>query len=274
MWPTSEGDRTLQGSEAVLLATAIDTLLGPLVDYLGGDDETDQAGGAAVLQTGVAVFDTLPITQRIAALHHAAEHLLSDTPLPGESLSAADDATVAAIYSEVRDQVEIEIDLCNDPLGEIPSGSRTDASVSPTATTAVSDPWPAEIPALMNWRRLVYRACCEVLGDDGPWAEIGSLAELAKLEIGEWELWIDCLASAILWDRDFEFAESFLDADPDAARRRRAALGITDDYFVRPAPDPSPREIGRLIKQTRRLVRSVQANAGPVCRPPEDKSPM
>ena len=268
MWPTSEGDRTLQGSEAVLLAAAIDTLLGPLVDYLDHDDQCDQESVAAVLQTGVAVFDALPIAQRIAALHHAAEHLLSDAPLPGEMLSAADDATVAAIYSEIRDQVEIEIDLGNDPLADAFAQRAADPS-----QTAGSAQLPSGA-AMMNWRWLVHRACCEILDDEGPWSEVSSPETLAKLEIEEWELWIDCLASAILWDRDFEFADTFMDADPDAARRRRAALGISDDYFVRPAPDPGPREIGRLIKQTRRLVRSVQATAGRTTRPLEEEPPF
>lgn len=259
----------LQGSEAVLLAAAIDTLLGPLVDYLDYDGQADQEPVAAVLQTGVAVFDALPIAQRIAALHHAAEHLLSDKPFPGDCLSAADDATVAAIYSEIRDQVEIEIDLGNDPLGDggLPDESSGQAGRDNRAGT------PLPLP-LMNWRRLVHRACCEALDEDGPWVEVTSPAELAKLEIDEWELWIDCLASAILWDRDFEFAETFLDADPEAARRRRVVLGITDDYFVRPAPDPGPGEIGRLIKQTRRLVRRVQATAGRPARSLEEEPPF
>jgi|GEM_PF-357762 len=269
MWPTSEGDRTLRGSEAVLLAAAIDTLLGPLVDYLGNDEECDQESVAAVLQTGVAVFDALPIAQRIAALHHAAEHLLSDKPFPGDCLSAADDATVAAIYSEVRDQVEIEIDLSKDPLDD--EGFAGSAELT---ADSESDARASNCPPLLNWRRLVHSACCEVLDEEGPWAEVTSLAELAELDIDEWELWIDCLASAILWDRDFEFADTFMDADPDAARRRRAALGISDDYFVRPAPDPSPREIGRLINQTRRLVRSVQANAARTPRPLEEEPPF
>ncbi len=269
MWPTSEGDRTLQGSEAVLLAAAIDTLLGPLVDYLDHDDHSDQESVAAVLQTGVAVFDALPIAQRIAALHHAAEHLLSDAPFPGELLSAADDATVAAIYSEVRDQVEIEIDLSKDPFDDEFFAGMAAPPAGPSITGQTRTD-----PPLMSWRQLVHRACCEVLDDEGPWTEVSTAEELAELEIDEWELWIDCLASAILWDRDFEFADTFLDADPDAARRRRAALGISDDYFVRPAPDPSPREIGRLIKQTRRLVRSVQANAGRQPRPLDEEPPF
>lgn len=258
MWPTSEGDRTPRGSEAILLAKAIDTMLGPLVDYLGSDDEVEQGAFAAVLQTGICVFDSLGIGQRIAVLHHAAHYLLTDSPFPCDSLSAAEDATVAAIYGEVRDQIEIEIDLSNASTGK-PVGVGDSAN-------AIE---PAAGPPLMLWRPLVRDACCELL-DDGPWSHLASHRELAKVELGEWELWVDCLASAILWDRDFEFADSFLDADPDAARRRRKVLGITEDYFVRPAPDPNHRQLNRLIHHTRRLVRSIQADRTSEIRPLED----
>jgi hypothetical protein len=34
MWPTSGGDRTLTGTEAVLIANAIDTMLDLIIDYM------------------------------------------------------------------------------------------------------------------------------------------------------------------------------------------------------------------------------------------------
>jgi hypothetical protein len=252
MWPTSEGNRMLRDSEAVLLATAIDTILDPLVDYLGTDEEGEQESSAAVLQTGISVFDSLSIGQRIAVLHHAAHYLLTDAPFPCNSLSAIDDATIAAIYVEVRDQVEIEIDFSN--------SSSSDASDVDHTNGSDQDP-------LMHWRHLVHDACRDALGE-GAWSEITSNVELASVELGEWELWIDCLASAILWDRDFEFTESFLDADPETARSRRKILGITDDYFIRPAPDPDYRRINHLIRKTRQLVRSIHSTA------PSDHCPL
>lgn len=253
MWPTSEGDRTLRGSEAVVLAKAVDTLLSSLVDHLFSDEEhpEDADAFAAVLQTGIGLFDSLAIPQRIAALHHVTHHLLTARRFPTPSPSAIEDATIAAIYSEVRDQIEIEIDLFT-LMGSVPA-----AAPSPPAWDA-TNPW-------MSWRRDVRNACCELL-EDGLWAELQSDEELAALQLGEWELWVDLLASAILWDRDFEFAETFLDAEPDLARRRRQVLGISDDYFVRPAP--SDHDLNRLIEETRQLVRQVQGQARRPRQPP------
>lgn len=255
MWPTSEGDRTLRGSEAVVLATAVDTMLGSLVDHLVSDEESprDADSCAAILHTGIGLFDSLAIPQRIAALHHVTHHLLTARRFPTPSSSAIEDATIAAIYSEVRDQIEIEIDLC----ALMPS----EPSAAPPDTPT---PW-------MSWRRDVRNACCELL-EDGLWAELQSDGELAALQLGEWELWVDLLASAILWDRDFEFAETFLDAEPDMARRRRQVLGISDDYFVRPAPDPDDRHLNRLIDETRQLVRQIQRQAR--CTPPPPASDL
>jgi len=247
MWPTSDGDRTLRGPEAILLANTIDVMIDQLSDYVDYGDESQQETYAAVCQTGISVFDSLTISQRIAVLHHAALQLLTDVPFPNDSLSAIDDATIAAIYAEVRDQIEIEIDFFQSDFLE-----PDDFSKSPAEDRRQLEPSAADV----QWRRMVHSACLDVL-DEGSWNDVVTDAQLARVELNEWEVWVDCLASAILWDRDFEFAETFLDADPDAARQRRKTLGICDDYFVMPAPDPSGDQIDKLVNKTRELVRSV-----------------
>jgi hypothetical protein len=90
----------------------------------------------------------------------------------------------------------------------------------------------------------------------GDWNKIHSDEDIAWVKLQVWEDWIDQLSMAILWDRDFEYAETFLDADPDAARARRRAMGIDDDYFVSPPPDPTPSQVETLLARTRNLVRS------------------
>jgi len=247
MWPTSDGDRTLRGPEAILLANTIDVMIDQLSDYIEYEDDTHQEIYAAVCQTGISVFDSLTISQRIAVLHHAALQLLTDAPFPNDSLSAIDDATIAAIYAEVRDQIEIEIDFYQSDYLNPPIDHK-----SPTEDRREIDPSAADV----QWRRLVHSACLDVL-DEGSWSDVVTDSQLAHVELNEWEVWVDCLASAILWDRDFEFADTFMDADPEAARQRRKTLGICDDYFVMPAPDPGVDQIEQLVDQTRDLVRSV-----------------
>lgn len=235
MWPTSGGERTLTGSEAVLVANAIETMLDLMLDYLEWDDVSGEEPISAALHTGISVYDALSIGQRVAVLHQAARHLLTPLPLPIENLSAVVDATIAAIYCEVRDRIEIEVDFFS---------GQDEPVISPNG----------EGTSPVQWRRWVLDTCRETLGP-GEWDESLSDTAIARLPLKRWEEWIDGLVSAILWDRDFEFADSFLDANPDSARIRRRALGIEDDYFVSPAPDPTPAQLTRLIAQTRQLVR-------------------
>lgn len=246
MWPTSDGNRTLRGAEAVLLANTIGMMIDQLCDYITYEDESQQENYAAGCQTGIGIFDSLTISQRVAVLHHAATHLLTDVPFPHDSSSAIDDATIAAIYAEVRDQIEIEMDFY-----------RTDYEDALSAANSASpDALPGPTASDVQWRRMVHNACLEVLDDeDGHWNDVLTNEELAQVELSDWEVWVDCLASAILWDRDFEFADSFMDADPESARQRRKTLGICDDYYIMPAPDPSPNQIDLLVDMTRNLLR-------------------
>jgi hypothetical protein len=94
-------------------------------------------------------------------------------------------------------------------------------------------------------------------GDNEVWnALCAELPEATCREIRRWEGLVDSLADAILWDRDFEMAESFLDVDPGVSHHRRRLLGIDDDYFTTVAPDPRPGEVCELISKTRGIVRS------------------
>ncbi len=262
MWPTSEGERTLQGTEAVLVANAIATMVDVLIEFSTAGDEPDgseESSDSAVLHTGISVYDSLSIGQRIGLLHRAARHLLTPAPLPTSILSAVDDASVAAIFCEIRDQVGIEIDCAiEDSLTPQPPDRATTAVPPGAAAWWAADPDTAPSIASQKWRRWVVKACQEVLGDvDWQWPTTDR--ELGSVESSDWDLWVECLASAILWDRDFEFIETFLDAEPDAARSRRLALGIADEYFVSPAPDPLPSRVDSVVTEIRKIVRPFLA---------------
>jgi hypothetical protein len=70
-----------------------------------------------------------------------------------------------------------------------------------------------------------------------------------------WELQIELLADRILWDRDYELADTLMDVDPDAATEQKQFLGISDDYFSAIAPDISDQEFAAVLQSLREMVR-------------------
>ena len=236
MWRTSTGNRTLYGAEAALLRAAIDVMIDDLEYQLESCDET------GVWQFGIAVFDHLSAGQRLAVLNAVARHLLTDTDetLP---LSATTEAAVGAVFEEIRDQVVMEIETTDPdhpqiyfagPEAECPDGCGL-------------------------WRHRVLAAYDQVRRCSDPQVPESDEGMPASAEDGDlrsWETVIERLADAILWDRDYEMAECFLDAAPEAARHRRSLLGIDDDYYTTIAPDPRPGEIPALLSATRALTRA------------------
>jgi hypothetical protein len=229
MWHTSRGDRTLHGDEAVLVSRAIEVMVAALLMHVDEDFEED----APDCESGIAIYDRCRPSQRLGLLHQVARYLLTDTDrsLP---LSALTDATVAAIFVEVRDQIAIEIGFAPDQQ---------------TAGEA-------------SWREMVLAAHCSVFPnrlEEDRLDEEDGLPDVPLLAVSEdlpaWEAMVNELCDSILWDRDFEMAESFLDVDPGVSRHRRRLLGIDDDYFTAVAPDPRLGEVLGLASRTRDIVR-------------------
>ena len=243
MWHTSRGDRTLSGDEAELIGDGVDTLGDALVTHIDVD-ESDETTLAGDCHCGIPLFDDLTPAQRIALLHDVTAHLLTPTesPLP---LSAHAEAAVAAIFVEIRDQVAIEIDL-------FPSGAEI-----------VSDDPESDV----TWRQLVLAAHNHVFRtthqpsegfdfDYGPFPNDIQIPAESCRDIRQWEWLIESLTDAVLWDRDYEMADSFFDIDPGVSRQRRRLLGIDDNYFTQIAPDPKSAEAYRLAARTQSIVRS------------------
>ncbi|GAA4450154.1 MULTISPECIES: hypothetical protein [Novipirellula] len=238
MWHSSRGDRTLRGSEATLVSLAIDTMIDAILLHF---DDEDESSMAPECQTGIAVYDSLTASQRIGLLHDIARYLLTDTESV-MALSAATEAAIAAIYVEVRDQVAIEIDLYSENA----------------QNERVTDIAP--------WRSLVLSAYQSLFRAAEPGEDFHSEADLAcdpsalpavtSDDLPRWETLIERLTDAVLWDRDFEMADSFLDVDPGISDRRRRLLGIDADYFTCVAPDPRPEQVMRLVWNTRDIIRS------------------
>lgn len=240
MWHTSRGDRTLHGHEAALVRRSIDVMVSALLVHI--DDEFE--GSASDCETGIAVYDLCTPSQRIGLLHDVARYLLTETD-ETLSLSALTDATVAAIFIEIRDQLAIEIEL---GMANPQSRERTWRSMVLAAHRLVypdrieddEEMEPAESELLHHWHEaeLKTRPRDDFVSD-----------------LRRWELLVNELCDSILWDRDFEMADGFLDLDPGVSRQRRRLLGIDDEYFTTVAPDPRPEYAYELAAKTQILVK-------------------
>lgn len=234
MWHTSLGDRTLDGDEANLVSAGVRVLIDALVMEFDENWQEDDTGS---YPTGVELFDRMTPAQRVGALHSVASALLSDIDAP-TNVSAIEEATVAALFMEIRDQVAIEIDFRGDGENDGPDHE-----------------------AQNRWRSLVLAAQLQLrerefdggavpLDDD----DFLPSASVDCREIKTWDAIIEDLVDGILWDRDFEMANLFLDADPNTASRRRKLLGIGQDYFSDVADDPLPAQVARMIAETREMT--------------------
>ena len=232
MWHTSLGDRTLRGDEAALVRMSIESMIDSLLMQFDEEIENEDIGTESAIDcdSGIAVYDALSISQRIAVLHDVAKYLLTDTDQV-LSLSAELEAAVAAVFVEIRDNVAIEIDF--------PSINRGQAlSWRAAVRHAYDDLFSASESGLPD----------EFISDDLPLP--------SNRDMSHWEFLIEALSDAILWDRDFEMADSFLDDDPGVSHTRRRLLGIDDDYFTSIAPDPLTDEVHQIVSRTREIVRA------------------
>lgn len=240
MWPTSTGSRTLHDAEAALIAAAIVVMLNSLDESLCEDSEEEEFEPMADMQFGIAIFDSLTLPQRIATLHHIAMHLLTKAVPETDVTSAVDDATIAAIFSEIQDQVSIEIGFDNAGIFEDVGEEQEASDLNST-----------------HWRSLVLAAYRQAIPDDDEFdedASDGIPLDTHDADMDAWENAIDLLVSNILWDRDFELADGFMDQDPASARQRRKLLGIHDNYFVQPPLDPTASQTRLLLAQVKSLV--------------------
>ncbi len=152
------------------------------------------------LDLGVPAFDQLQRGQKFFALYQAARGLLRpDEPAP--QLTAYLEATVATVFQFMLDQILQEI----------------------------SDPDFADDP--QYWRELALLAAAEVMDQD-------ELPTPNCDDASEWELVIESLEGAVLWDRDFEM-QFLMDVDSESAKKLKADLDIDGDFYTA-IPDEVP----------------------------------
>ncbi len=227
-WHTPSGDRYLVGEEAELVRDSLATM----VQELASCRETEEQPWAY----GVTLFDELTWQQQLAVLDLLATNLLQETDETLE-LSGINEAAVAAVYRNIIQQIELEIEL---------------HPVSPEEYRC-------------RWRQAALDAFLENEEDDVllqeerlQEADEESVfdIEVDSLEVDRWSWLIEMLADRVLWDRDFEMVNVMIDAPPERAAAMRAALGIHSGYYTAIAPDPTDRQVDSLFESLEQLTRA------------------
>lgn len=70
----------------------------------------------------------------------------------------------------------------------------------------------------------------------------------------EWDFLIECAEGRILYDRDWEDEDLYVDLSVDMADTCYEFMGIDEDYYTAIAPEPLDEEIPGMIKRLRQLT--------------------
>jgi hypothetical protein len=190
------------------------------LESLWGYIETEIEQGFSLTQTGVQVFDSLQPEQRLALLADVAQ-ALRDPAIPIPRHTAVNEGAIAAVFAMLRNEVEGEILF--------------------TELETVS----TEI------RALVLAAARDT--EQQP----ESLPDIAEADIEEWEWVVEAILDRILWDRDYEMGDDFLDQPPEASRDLHSQVRIDPDYFTTVPREPDRAGMLAVRQLLARLVGSA-----------------
>ena len=137
-------------------------------------------------------------------------------------LNGLNEATVGVIYTGILHAIEFEID-CEDEH---------------------------EPEFRYYWRKLVLAASHL---DEWPSDEPPPGPECCDRD--EWDCLVWGLAESVLWDDDWLDDGFIMDVDPETAAYRKDKLGITEEYYLAIAPDPTEAD----FEQAREALRQLTA---------------
>lgn len=210
MWRMRDANRVLTEAEWRLFRTCLALLRNCIEeDIRSGTDETE---------TDIPVFDQLTPEQKLALLADTAQALRDPaTPMPDHT--AANEGAIAAVFSIIRYELEMELHI---------AGMNDEEEKS------------SEI------RRMLRAVCAGSEEREEP------LPDESATDAEEWEWLLEEFEGRILWDTDFAMGDEFLDLPPDEAREKLRRYGIDPNYY-RVVPD-EPGEAG-LIAARQTLAR-------------------
>ena len=196
------------------------TLISTAVEFVWDFLEIESESPEDQWSSNVPVFDALDCHQRIVQLSFVASALLRDD-VPPPPLNAVNEGTVGMLFEVIGVCIEWEVD----------GGHGGPSAVYPSRRQLVLD------VAAANGRpsdaRLPGEGC-----DD----------------LDEWELLLEMLSDAILWD-DAWIDDGFItDVDPETADARKERLGIDDGYYLAVVPDSCDSELERARRTLRDLI--------------------
>lgn len=171
---------------------------------------------------GVRLFDELEPSQRLATLDRVATYLLTDTP-ECLDLCASYEAAVGALFEHIRVELVWEAD------GVFGDSTRWEEVFTAAYQEYVADePEDDDMPGL---------------GDES-WGK-------------NVDLQLEMLADRILWDRDYEMFDQFMDAPPEKGELIKEIMGIDSEYFATAAIDAASDDgLDRIITHLASLIES------------------
>lgn len=207
MWRTEVGNRVLKGAEAALFLECLGDLWTGI--ELCAEIEEEH-------RVGVKVFDSLTTGQKLSMLVNAGEALI-DPAIPAPRLTAVNEATVAAVFNQLR--INLEVQFYDPECGY---------DLRPTVLAA---------------SRAVDEA--GIMIDELPSEKCDNQED--------WEFCVSFLEDQILWDVDWA-DDAVLDDPPEKRDVLLALMRIDDDYYTAVAPDPSATEYEELAKRLGEVI--------------------
>jgi len=194
VFETAAGIRIVTGAEGTMIKEGISSLIDTIY--------AEKTLGTEI-SFGIGVFEDLTPDQKMTCLRHATRALLLPEiePLPKAALH---DGTVAAIYAQLNDNIEYEIQV------------------------QLDEESPENVDAF--YRQLIVAALNQ-LEPDQQWPNPQSVST------DEWQIAIDAAKLNVLADEDWMMEQKFLDMAPEHSESIKEFLGVDPDYFTLIAPD-------------------------------------
>jgi len=202
MWNTACGTRVLGKAEAELVGQATWTLTDWIRNYIPMREDFGNR-----IDTGILLFDQMTPAQQVVMLDRVVA-LLIDSKLEPPAPSALLDSTVAAIYLQIRWNIQSEIDFQDDPIEFAEEGQEDCDSFRVLVIDALN-----ECP---SWEFEPYPDCPEPDCD----------------EMESWEMAVDSLRDRVLADEDWAMNDLLVDLPPEKNKEIKQAMGIQGNYFV------------------------------------------